>query len=136
MSVASMKRRNRSRARTLRAAFLATLTVTVAPVAHAAPLQPGDGDDFFIQLIENSSDFSPKPSVSAVRAIIPLARQVCDARANGQDDLQAAHLVWAGKGVDTLGVANGSVIGLEHIALDVVGDATLAYCPKYNNGNW
>ncbi len=90
----------------------------------------------FIELIANSSNFFPKPSVSAVRAIIPLAHQVCDARANGQDDLQAAHLVWVNKGVDTLKVASGSTIGLEHIALDIVGYATLSYCPQYDNGNW
>ena len=68
--------------------------------------------------------------------MIPLAHQVCDARANGQDDLQAAHLLWVGKGVDTLGIARGSVSGLEGAALDIVEVATLAYCPKYNNGNW
>jgi hypothetical protein len=107
-----------------------------AATAQSAPLQPGSGDEFFIDYIQNSTDFSPKPSVSAIRAIIPLAHETCDARANGQDDLEAAHLVWVGKATETLGLANGSVIGLESSALDIVGAATLAYCPKYNNGNW
>jgi len=44
--------------------------------------------------------------------------------------------VLAGKGVDTLGVDTGSGIGQEHIALDIVNAATLAYCPQYNNSNW
>ena len=102
--------------------------------AGAAPLQPGGGDPFFIAEIE--AVFKPPPSESAIQAIIPLAHQVCTARAAGQDDLQAAELVWAGKGVDTLGIARGSQQGLEAAALDIVGVATLAYCPKYNNGDY
>jgi hypothetical protein len=70
-----------------------------SPVAHAKPLQPGDGDAFFIAQIQN--DFAPTPSLAAIKAIIPLAHQACDARTSGQDDLQAAHLIWAGKGIDT-----------------------------------
>lgn len=98
------------------------------------PLRPGDGDAFFISQI--LSGFQPSPPVPAVRAVIPIAHKVCDARAAGQDDLQAAHLVWTSKAVDTLGLVNGSVQGLEAAALDIVGIATLAYCPTYNNGNW
>ena len=79
---------------------------------------------------------APRTSEAAARAIIPLAHQVCDARAQGQSDLQAAHLVWVGKGVDMLGVTFGSVSGQESAALDIVEAATLAYCPTYNNGNW
>lgn len=114
-------------------ASLATLAVAGAPDAQA---QPGGGDDQFISYIEKSPEFSPTPPVSAVRTIIPLAHQVCDARGDGQDDLQAAHLVWAAKGVTTLGVAKGSVIGLETTALEIVEIATLAYCPQYDNGNY
>jgi hypothetical protein len=105
------------------------------PIAQADP-GPGSGDDFFISYVQGSTDFSPKPSASAIRAIIPLAHQACDARASGQDDLQAAHILWAGKAIQTLGLANGSEIGLESSALSLVGAATLAYCPKFNNGNW
>jgi hypothetical protein len=83
-----------------------------------------------------TSGFSPPASEAAARAIIPLAHQVCDARAQGQSDLQAAHTVLAGKGLDTLGVPSGSVIGAEKTAPDIVNAATLAYCPKYNKSNW
>jgi hypothetical protein len=131
-----MKTMNQCKAPKLRASALATAALATVPIANATPPQPGDGDSFFISSIANSSNFSPQPPVSAVRAIIPLAHQVCDARANGQDDLQAAHLVWAGKGVESLGVANGSVMGLESTALQIVGLATLAYCRQYNYGNW
>jgi hypothetical protein len=110
------------------------VTVTVAPTAHATP-GPGDGDPFFIKYM-TSSAFTPPASEGAVRAIIPLAHQICDARANGQDDLQAARIVMAGKGVDVLQVPSGSVIGDEKTALDIVNAATLAYCPTYNNSNW
>jgi hypothetical protein len=116
--------------------LLAINLIGFAAIARSEPLQPGSGDEFFISYIQNSTDFSPRPSVSAIRAIIPLAHQACDARAKGQDDLQAAHLVWAGKATETLGLANGSVIGLESAALGIVGAATLAYCPTYNSGNW
>jgi hypothetical protein len=115
------------------ASVLVIFAVAAAPAANATP-GPGDGDAFFIPEIETV--FSPAPSESSIRAIIPLAHQVCDARASGQDDLQAAHLVWAGKGVNTLGIARGSTIGLEAAALDIVGVATLAYCRQYNNSNW
>ena len=111
--------------------LLAIFVVAAAPVANATP---GDGDSFFNPCMQNL--FKPSPPESSIRAMIPLAHQVCDARANGQDDLQAAHLLWVGKGVDTLGIARGSVSGLEGAALDIVEVATLAYCPKYNNGNW
>lgn len=87
---------------------LTAWAVAAAPTVHAAPPQPGGGDEFFIYEI---GLVTPPPAEAAVRAIIPLAHQVCDARANGQDDLQAT-------------------------ALDIVGVATLAYCPQHNNGNW
>ncbi|WP_081292797.1 DUF732 domain-containing protein [Mycobacterium colombiense] len=111
--------------------ILALFVTAAAPVANATP---GEGDSFFIPYMANL--FKPSPPESSIRAMIPFAHQVCDARASGQDDLQAADLVWSGKGVDTLGIARGSTIGLEAAALDIVGAATLAYCPKYNNGNW
>lgn len=114
--------------------LLAIFAVAAAPAATAAPAQPGDGDAFFIPEIQTV--FKPPPSESAIREIIPLAHQVCDARASGQDDLQAAHLVWVGKGVSTLGIARGSTLGLEEAALQIVDTATLAYCRQYNNGNW
>jgi Protein of unknown function (DUF732) len=69
----------------------------------------------------------------AARAVIPLAQQVCDARTRGETDLQAASMVLAGNGVETLGLASGSGIGDEQTALDIVNAATLAYCPQYNN---
>ena len=115
--------------------LLALVAVAAAPAASATPAQPGDGDAFFIPNIQTV--LKPSPPESSIRAIIPLAHQVCDARAKGQDDLQAAHIVWASKATETLGLANGSVIGLrESSALDIVGAATLAYCPQYNNGVW
>jgi hypothetical protein len=132
---ASRKRRTRGNAHTVPAAVLVTLAAVAVPVAHAEPAH-GTGDEWFISRIENSPTFSPTPPISAVRAIIPLAHQVCDARTNGQDDLQAAHLVWAGKGVDTLGVVNGSIIGEESVALDIVEIAEEAYCPQYATGNY
>jgi predicted small lipoprotein YifL len=114
-----------------------SLTPSPTPATSEMPtngaLQPGDGDGFFINEIRTV--FTPPPE-AAIRAIIPLAHQVCDARANGQDDLQAAHLVWVGKGVDTLGIAWGSTAGLEAAALDIAESATLAYCPQHNNGDW
>ena len=114
---------------------VATSAVVAAPTAHAAPAQPGGGDEFFIEYM-TSSAFTPRTSEASVRAIIPLAHQVCDARAQGQDDLQAARIVMAGKGVDLLRVPSGSVIGDEKTALDIVNAATLAYCPTYNTSNW
>jgi hypothetical protein len=111
-----------------------TWALALANTAHAAPARPGDGDVFFIN--ETQSEFTPSPSEAAIRAVIPLAHRVCDARASGQDDLQAAHLLWAGKGVETLGIVRGSTFGQESAALDVAEIATLAYCPQYNNGIW
>jgi hypothetical protein len=115
------------------AAALAAIAFATAPAAHAEPA-PGSGDPFFIEYM--TSVFTPRASEGAARAIIPLAHQVCDARAQGQSDLQAAQIVLAGKGVETLGVASGSGIGDEQTALNIVNAATLAYCPTYNNSNW
>jgi hypothetical protein len=118
----------------LSGSVLAIFAGAAAPAANAAPPQPGDGDAFFIPDIE--AVFKPSPPESSIRAIIPLAHRVCDARANGQSDLQAANLVMTGGGADKLGVAFGSVSGQESAALGIVEAATLAYCPTYNNGNW
>jgi hypothetical protein len=115
------------------AAALATIAFATAPAAHTEP-GPGSGDPFFIEYM--TSVFTPRTSEAAARGIIPLAHQVCDARAQGQSDLQAAQIVLAGKGVETLRVASGSGIGDEKTALDIVNAATLAYCPTYNNSNW
>jgi hypothetical protein len=116
-------------------ALIALAVVTSAAHAHADPSsQPGDGDPFFISYM--TSVFRPPTTVAGARAIIPLAHQVCDARANGQSDFQAANLVMNGGGVNKLGVAFGSVSGQESAALSIVEAATLAYCPTYNNGNW
>ncbi|HXL61317.1 MAG TPA: DUF732 domain-containing protein [Mycobacterium sp.] len=117
----------------LSVAVLGALAVTVPQVGHADPTQPGTGDDFFINYVQN--EFSGV-RLSAIRASIPLAHQVCAARANGQDDLQAARLVSSANGVQTLGVSTGSTIGDESVALQIVDAATLAYCPTYNNGNY
>jgi hypothetical protein len=117
------------------AVALMAVAVVLAPNTHADPSsQPGDGDPFFISYM--TSVFQPPTTESGARAIIPLAHQVCDARASGQSDLQAAHLVMTGGGVDKLGAAFGSVAGQENAALNIVEAATLAYCPTYNNGNW
>jgi len=83
-----------------------------------------------------SRTITPSASAAKARAIIPLAHQVCDAEAQGQDDFQAAHIVLAGKGVDTLRVPSGSLIGDEKTALAIVDAATLAYCPTYNHSNF
>lgn len=117
----------------LRWLLLGALVAT--PSAYAEPAAPGSGDTFFIQYMTSSAFTSPT-SEASVRAIIPLAHRVCDARANGQDDFQAARIVMAGRGVDLLGASSGSVIGDEKTALDIVNAATLAYCPTYNNSNW
>jgi Protein of unknown function (DUF732) len=76
--------------------------------------------------------FTPPTSEAAARAIIPLAQQVCDARARGESDLQAASIMLAGDAVETLGLASGSGMGDEQTALDIVNAATLSYCPQYN----
>ena len=109
---------------------LAILAVTVTPTAHAEP-GPGSGETFFVDYLTRV--FTPPTSEAAARAIIPLAQQVCDARTQGESDLQAAGVVLAGNGVETLGLASGSGVGDEQTALDIVNAATLAYCPQYNN---
>jgi hypothetical protein len=111
-------------------AGLAILAVAVAPTAHAEP-GPGSGETFFVDYLTRV--FTPPTSEAAARAIIPLAQQVCDARAQGQSDLQAATIVLAGDGVETLGLASGSGTGDEATAMDIVNAATLAYCPQYNS---
>ena len=55
---------------------LAALAVTAPQVGHADPTQPGTGDDFFINYVQN--EFSGV-RLSAIRATIPLAHQVCAA---------------------------------------------------------
>jgi hypothetical protein len=110
-------------------AFLA-VAVAVAPTAHAEP-GPGSGETFFVDYMTRV--FTPPTSEAAARAIIPLAQQVCDARARGETDLQAASIVLAGDGVETLGLASGSGSGDEQTALGIVNAATLSYCPQYNN---
>lgn len=105
------------------------VAVTVAPVASAEP-GPGSGETFFVDYMTRV--FTPPTSDAAARAIIPLAQQVCDARAQGQTDLQAANIVVAGNGVETIGFGTGSVTGDEGTALNIVNAATLAYCPQYN----
>lgn len=105
------------------------VAVTVAPVASAEP-GPGSGETFFVDYMTRV--FTPPTSDAAARAIIPLAQQVCDARAQGQTDLQAANIVVAGNGVETIGLGTGSVTGDEGTALNIVNAATLAYCPQYN----
>jgi hypothetical protein len=111
------------------AAAVTAVTVTVAPVASAEP-GPGSGETFFVDYMTRV--FTPPTSEAAARAIIPLAQQVCDARAQGQTDLQAANIVVAGNGVETIGLGTGSVTGDEGAALNIVNAATLAYCPQYN----
>lgn len=110
-------------------AGLALMAITVAPAASAEP-GPGSGETFFVDYMTRV--FTPPTSESAARAIIPLAQQVCDARAQGQTDLQAAGIVVAGNGVETIGLGTGSVTGDEGTALNIVNAATLAYCPQYN----
>jgi Protein of unknown function (DUF732) len=111
-------------------AGLAILAFAVPPTAHAEP-GPGSGETFFVDYMTRV--FTPPTSEAAARAIIPLAQQVCDARTRGETDLQAAGMVLAGNGVETLGLASGSAIGDEQTALDIVNAATLAYCPQYNS---
>jgi hypothetical protein len=111
------------------AAALAMVAVVAAPNAHAEP-GPGSGETFFVDYMTRV--FTPPTSEAAARAVIPLAQQVCEARTQGQSDLQAAGLVLAGNGVETLGLASGSGVADEKTALDVVNAATLTYCPQYN----
>jgi hypothetical protein len=112
-------------------AGLAVWVVPVAatPVAAAEP-GPGSGETFFVDYMTRV--FNPPTSEAAARAIIPLAQQVCDARAQGQTEVQAATIVVAGNGVETIGLGTGSVAGDEGTALNIVNAATLAYCPQYN----
>ncbi len=110
-------------------AGLAILAVVGAPAASAEP-GPGSGETFFVDYMTRV--FTPPTSEAAARAIIPLAQQVCDARAQGQTDLQAASIVVAGNGVETIGLGNGSQVEDENTALGIVNAATLAYCPQYN----
>lgn len=104
-------------------------------IPHAAIDQepPGTGDAFFIDYM--TLDFHPATTEEAARSLIPMAHKVCDARAKGQSDLQAAQMVWAEHGDDLLGVDTGSVTGDENAALDIVNAATLAYCPQYNTSD-
>ena len=111
------------------AAALAVSAIALAPAAQAEP-GPGSGETFFVDYLTRV--FTPPTSEAAARAIIPLAQQVCDARARGQSDLQAAGVVLAGNGVETVGLATGSSIDDEKTALDIVNASTLAYCPQYN----
>jgi hypothetical protein len=111
-------------------AGLAILAVAVAPTAQAEP-GPGSGETFFVDYMTRV--FTPPTSEAAARAIIPLAQQVCDARTRGETDLQAANIVLAGDGVETVGLASGSGVGDEQTALGIVNAATLSYCPQYNN---
>ncbi len=110
-------------------AGLAIAAVAAAPAASAEP-GPGSGETFFVDYMTRV--FTPPTSEAAARAIIPLAQQVCEARARGQSDLQAANIVVAGNGVETIGMSTGSEVADEKTALDIENAATLAYCPQYN----
>lgn len=110
-------------------AGLAMSAVAMAPTAAAEP-GPGSGETFFVDYMTRV--FTPPTSEAAARAVIPLAQQVCQARTQGQTDLQAANIVLTGNGLATLGLASGSEVGDEKTALDIVNAATLAYCPQYN----
>jgi hypothetical protein len=123
------------RDRGVRVALIALAVVAVAPRAHADPsFQPGDGDPIFINYM--TTVFQPPTTVAGAQAIIPLAHQVCDARAKGLSDVQAEYLVMTSEGLDRLGVPVASIDRRESAALGIVEVATLAYCPIYNNGNW
>jgi hypothetical protein len=118
--------------RTLAALF--AVTALLAPAANATPPTPGQGDDFFYyyvtDVMESGSTFSQ------VQAVIPLAKQVCEAKAEGKTDLEAANVFYTGNGIDTLGIVTGSVAGDQSAALEVAQGAILAYCSKYNTTNW
>jgi hypothetical protein len=123
------------RGRGVGVALIALAVVAGAPRTHADPaFQPGDGDPIFISYM--TTVFQPPTTVAGARAIIPLAHQVCDARAKGLSDVQAEYLVLTSGGLDTLGVPLASDSRRDSAALGIVEVATLAYCPTYNNGNW
>jgi Protein of unknown function (DUF732) len=123
------------RGRGVGVALIALAVVAGAPRAHADPsFQPGDGDPLFINYM--TTVFQPPTSVAGAQAIIPLAHQVCDARAKGLSDVQAVGLVMTGGGLDRLGVSFASPSAQESAALGIAEVATMAYCPTYNNGNW
>jgi hypothetical protein len=123
------------RGRGVSVALIALAVVAGAPRAHADPaFQPGDGDPIFISYM--TTVFQPPTTVAGARAIIPLAHQVCDARAKGLSDVQAEYVVITSGDLDRLGVPSASVPGQPSAALGIVEVATLAYCPTYNNGNW
>jgi Protein of unknown function (DUF732) len=109
---------------------MATIALAAAPAARAEP-GPGSGETFFVDYLTRV--FTPPTTEAAARAIIPLAQQVCDAKAQGQSDLQASSIVLAGNGVERLGLAGDSGSGDEVTAINIVNAATLAYCPQYNS---
>ncbi|CAM3217901.1 hypothetical protein BST27_23625 [Mycobacterium intermedium] len=110
-------------------AGLAISTVFCVPTAHAEP-GPGSGETFFVEYMTRA--FTPPVSEAAARAIIPVAELVCEAKARGETDQQAANIVLADNAVVTLGLSTGSSVRDEPTALEVVNAATLAYCPQYN----
>jgi hypothetical protein len=75
-------------------------------------------------------------AMARARAAIPLARTVCDLRSKGNDDFQAARVLWKANIVNTLGLAGGSELTLESDTLQVVSIAEDAYCPQYSSGNY
>jgi hypothetical protein len=112
------------------AVAMATIALAAAPAARAEP-GPGSGETFFVDYLTRV--FNPPTTEAAARAIIPLAQQVCDAKEQGQSDLQASSIVLAGNGVERLGLAGDSSSGDEVTAINIVDAATLAYCPQYNS---
>jgi uncharacterized protein DUF732 len=112
------------------AVAMATIALAAAPAARAEP-GPGSGETFFVDYLTRV--FNPPTTEAAARAIIPLAQQVCDAKEQGQSDLQASSVVLAGNGVERLGLAGDSGSGDEVTAINIVDAATLAYCPQYNS---
>lgn len=118
------------------AASILCAAIFAAPAAGAYPPQPGQGDDFFNYYLTGMGLFTPAPSFTQVQSAIPLAHKVCADKANGQTDLQAASDFYSGGGVSKLGIVTGSIAGDQATALQIAQGAILAYCSKYNTGDW
>ena len=112
-----------------------TMTTTTTAVASPTPTY-GGGDDWFVTNVAAIYSNSNAVALAGARALIPLAHTVCDLRSKGNDDFQAAQMLWKAHAGETLGLAAGSVLTLERDMLDIVEFAAEAYCPQYANGNY
>ena len=115
--------------------------IAAAPPAVADPTTAptpcyGGGDDWFVMTVAGSYGKGNAASEANARTLIPLAHTVCGLRGEGNDDFQAAHVLWTDPAFRALPLAVGSESALEQIALGIVEIAEEAYCPQYATGNY